>query len=502
MPGLPWSYFKAGRLRSSFSSEGGVFTRQSISAYKGDAISMQSLRAFVAQARPGIGNVFRMGDDEVIAQVARHFDFEPEWPLRGSTVGGLGGSGAAAASEQGAGGSQGQRPGNTGDGERRPAERNYQAPPPSMTEARKAPTPTPNTAPPPLVQHATAGATSSSGVTAGGAGKPPQPIVCELVKAQIQCQHGRSPSPGGLLEVVPSEIGDVITLSGQMKGGCGKHPEWQISGYGTETKKGAKSSFRANQWRALRPLPWLAEIIPHSYEVSVSACSGIAQTWQVNAYPSDQFSIQIDFEKLAEAKKRLDWAIEGVLSQYVKKADFKLLEGKAKGQAGWQEHKKDHRAYYKYDVSLGFNPLIGGELRIPFGPTAVIPEWLKKYGDAYFFFEIKGGLDVNAHWQRSSPDEREIFADAKGFLEVAVGASLFFVDPHAVKAEVAGSTAIEATAKPEAEGDKLVVAGEVGWAGLKATVTIEFAWGIVEYKREFKLWDGSKWGDFHFDLVS
>ena len=108
---------------------------------------------------------------------------------------------------------------------------------------------------------------------------------------------------------------------------------------------------------------------------------------------------------------------------------------------------------------------------------------------------------VEEVWRRSTPDKREIFADADGSIEISVGASIFFIDRRAVKAEVAGSTAIEAAAKPEEGGDKPVLDVKIEWGGIKAIITIEFAWGIVEYKREFKLWDGCEIYSFQHELV-
>ncbi len=130
-------------------------------------------------------------------------------------------------------------------------------------------------------------------------------IVCELLDAAIQCSHGRKPSKS-LLEVVPAEAGDLISLTAKMKGGCGKHPEWSISGFWTSMEIGAKQSFRANVWRTVSGC-WESEVVPHSYQISVAACSGSSDSWEVKAYPSDELSIQINANTLVEAKARLEW---------------------------------------------------------------------------------------------------------------------------------------------------------------------------------------------------
>lgn len=313
--------------------------------------------------------------------------------------------------------------------------------------------------------------------------------VCALKDfIEVKCQHdGRKASEiEKFLEVVPSEGGDTTQLSAEMKGGCGKPPEWEISGFFTAEKKGAKTSFNAMAWHS--ELRWLSGVVPRTYRVRAGTfCQGMTESIEVRAYPSDK--INLTFGKWASVAEKIEWVTETILSAYFTDFGWDKPSGQLTIAAGWEEY-KDHRAFYGYDIALGFNPLFGLHLRIPFGPLASIPTWMKKYGDAYLFVEFKGGINVNGHWGRKSPDKRSLTVDAKGFIQGAVGASLFLMKPNVLKAEVSGGTGIEGSAEtdPETE-DNIRVKLKLTWQGVKGNITVKTLWGFLEVSREFKIVD-------------
>ena len=212
----------------------------------------------------------------------------------------------------------------------------------------------------------------------------------------------------------------------------------------------------------------------------------------VKAYPSDKLNAKIDGKMWRSAKEKLDYVIDNVLAKYFKDPKFQFLEGSLEANAGWEEHPNDYMAYYKYDVSVGFNPFIGGKIRIPFGPSATLPEWMKKYGDAYMFAEFSGGISINGHWGRKTPNDTKAWVDLKGQIQGKIGASLFLMDPRTVKVEVAGGTGIFISAEADENARIPTVATEFQWDGIKGDITIVFGWGIVEFRHEYIVVKGGR----------
>ncbi|MCI2283444.1 hypothetical protein L3081_08575 [Colwellia sp. MSW7] len=309
---------------------------------------------------------------------------------------------------------------------------------------------------------------------------------CKLVNSTVQCSHGRK-AIHNMLEVVPSETGDLISLNSKYRNACGKHPRWGVSGYTSSTYKSSSAKFNAMSWRVGKPT-WLASIVPHEYTIKATSCSG-GKTTIVRAYPSDKISVKIDGKAWRTAKDKVEYIIDNVLGQYLKEPKFQFLEGTLNLTVGREEYPKDNRAFYKYDASVGFNPLLGAKIRIPFGPTAALPNWMKEYGDFYLFAEFSGGVSINGHWAKVSPDKSDAYIDAKGSIEGKIGASLFLVNDSVLKVEASGGTGISIVAQADSEGDKPAIVADILWEGIKGEATIEVAWGIIEFKREFNIVD-------------
>ncbi len=382
--------------------------------------------------------------------------------------------------------------------------------------------------------------------TSGGGGGAPQPsppppqtppphvreeVVCELMTVEAACSHnGRKANRSGLLEVVPGRDHDRIKLTSQIRGGCGKHPRWEVHAPGANepVKTGVSSSFVAKSW-ACKTLWVVFEVMPRSYTVNCSCCSGPTKHLEVKAYPVDQWRItaEVDFKKnplhwvwdvsitgwedgggedeglkvkneifktLTDKKKQLDWAFDKVLAPLVgNQTKWEFFKTKLIFNGGWAEH-TDHRAFYKYQATLKLDPLIKGEFMIPFGPTNAIPPWIKKWttdyiGDLYLYLKFAGELSLQGRWGRSAPDVHEATASGEGKISVKAGGNLFLMKKGALNLDVNGGTSISCEAK-SAVARKPAIEYDVKWGGLEIELTIEAAWGMVEYKRKWKPIEG------------
>ncbi|MFO0608257.1 MAG: hypothetical protein U0324_34140 [Polyangiales bacterium] len=359
---------------------------------------------------------------------------------------------------------------------------------------------------------------------------PTQEIVCELMAAQISCAHkGRKANRAGLLEVVPGRDDDRIKLEAQLRGGCGKHPKWEITAPGvSETKTGASSSFTARNWGF--KLLGIFEVMPKSYYVYVGCCSGMSRRFEVKTYPIDQWAIiaNIDFKQrptqwvfearvtpwdeagtedtglklksgilkaLTDKKQQLDYVLEKMLKPLLaREPEWEFFKTKLTFKGQWAEHEPDHRCFYKFEASLSLDPLIKGTFTIPFGPTGAIPPWIKKWttdliGDLYLYVQFYGEVGLKGKWSRTTPDTSAAEASGSGKVGVKVGGNLFLMKRSALNLDVNGGTEITAEVTAPVE-RKPAVAFDLKWGGIEIELTIEAAWGMVEYKRKWKAVEG------------
>lgn len=351
-------------------------------------------------------------------------------------------------------------------------------------------------------------------------------VVCELLTAEAACAHNaRKANKAGLLEVVPGRSDDLIQLKSTLRGGCGKHSRWEVRTpfSDMEVKTGVNSSFVAKSWgfKALG----IFEVQPKSYYVNATACSGATKQFEVRAYPLDEWELgfvidlkkpptQWDIEvkitpweetsltlktealkRFTDRTERLRWALDKVMVPLVgKHGDWEFFKTKLKFSGKWVEHETDHRAYYKYAAGLELDPLLKGYFTIPFGPSAAIPPWIKKWttdfiGDLYLYLKFEGEVKLFGSWTRTSPDKSNAQVEGSGKISVKAGGNLFLMKKGALNLDVNGGTSITAEAKAPVSKTP-AIEYDLKWGGLEIELTIEAAWGLVEYKRKWKPIDG------------
>lgn len=356
------------------------------------------------------------------------------------------------------------------------------------------------------------------------AAPPPAEVVCELLAAQATCSHkGRAANSRGVLEVVPGRDDDRLKLHADVRGGCGKHARWEIRGAGeTEVKTGVDASFVAKSW-GYKTLH-IFEVLPRTYNVHVSCCTGMSRAFEVKAYPIDAWKVSLlaDFKKpptqwdfeveiapweettlvlktelrkgLTDKKAQLEYVLDKVFAPLIGPTDkWEFFKTKLIFQGQWAEH-TDHRAFYKYSGQLKLDPMVKGTFTIPFGPTAAIPPWIKRWvtdwvGDFYMYLKFEGELSLSGKWERSTPDTHDATVEGEGKVSVKVGANLFLMKKGALNVDANGGTSLTLAAKaPVAK--KPAVEYDLTCGGLEVEVTIEAAWGMVEYKRKWKPIEG------------
>jgi uncharacterized Zn-binding protein involved in type VI secretion len=337
------------------------------------------------------------------------------------------------------------------------------------------------------------------------AGKPVQQIgppaatvragskLCEATSVTVSCSHGRRAGPEGLLMVVPGGAAspDVITGTISMKGGCGNHPAWTVSGADNRRGASGKVSFGAsNITRLAKFLNFSPSTMPETatYHLDVQACSSDVRDVQVIAFPPDEIGIALD---LAEDAK----AIAAFLSKVcpLEQADSpQFLQGSASFTQKWREDPKTWHCFSETTISCGFNPLVGGQVHLPF--AGGVPPPLSKYADISAFVLVYGAVNLNANltfefWPEM-PEPRLVRKAASvtggGELWAGVGAQVRVGSVIRVEVDGEVGTSIEVHPGEESEGD--AVASWMAGAG-RFNVTVELPAGI-EFHASVEMWPG------------
>ena len=325
-------------------------------------------------------------------------------------------------------------------------------------------------------------------------------VICKYLTSKVHCQHnGRQPNEEGLLEVAPDMTGDTITLSAEYEGGCGRHPLWSISGYWTSKEQSAQASFNARAWQLGEPNQWLSAVSPKKYRVTASSCDGSSKTYIIKSYPTDRIRRSINtasWPHFQNATKALEKFFQAWLPK------FKIeTKGRLAVDAQWKEW-TDHRCFYALDAHVDAEPLIGITARFSFGPGVGIPQFIKKFGDAYLFIEFFGKILLRGHWARVSPDKRDVYLEGIGQVGARVGAHLHIMSPKVVEVEADGRTYFNLLAKPDHKAEKPAAMLELVWKGLRLVLTVKIWNGLIERRHDLMLIEEKQlWRNRPFQLA-
>src|ERR1019366_6307775 len=217
-----------------------------------------------------------------------------------------------------------------------------------------------------------------------------QPPPAKPQPAVAPCAHRRKPSVDGLLQVVPSGVGDRIALYAEIGGTCGRHPEWTVSGTRSGQLKGADTSFLAGNWNSGKL--WAAWEVPQDYYVEVASCAGESRSFAIQAFPADQFTFKEDFSTFEDVIKNIKDVLNVGLV-FVSDDPPDPVEGPCgtiEVSASWQEY-TDYRAFWQFQISANLDPLIGIQVEFPLN---FVPPVLNKIGNLCLFLDLSGEIDA------------------------------------------------------------------------------------------------------------
>lgn len=327
--------------------------------------------------------------------------------------------------------------------------------------------------------------------------QPPKPGVlqCYLRDVTLTCEHGRRAGPSGQLMVVPSStmgIGDKITGSMAMNGGCGTHPSWSVGGFWSSQGKGTAFNFNAAKWVPTGATVFALRFAdPHVYRIDTAACSGTARVWEISAYPPGGISGKIDLVKMKDVL--LDaLKIVPMPQDKISELSKKWFQGQVQYSGAWKEH-TDWQAYYEMSITGGCDPLFVLSYKGPIYPMTLVPGWLGEWVKAGLFFEVgvaaKFMLGIQGkYWPaRDKTDWAEFVVKGGVAGTGALSLELKLVRSEFVEGALTGETGFDGEVTRTGDWEDPEVQTVVKWTGVKGKATIKAAWGIVEYTREFQL---------------
>jgi len=380
-----------------------------------------------------------------------------------------------------------------------------------------------------------------------------KPCSCVLTSGSVTCSHGRSSKSGLLQIVPKSiaggyaaatdnsqagfrKGGDDITIKPVASGGdCSSKLIIRTNGFAgskpTETKgpKTIKRPTKGANASAMSALGlWRAS--PSIATAEVTTCGGNPALVRIERFPMGETSFSLNISKIikgvtggfnnlpfdnalftkkgtprqrrraGEAKSE-DFTLAGL-----KKRARKGIDSKGAGDAeivfkiasAWKEEEGTHLAFCEMAGIVEADPLLsfGTEILLYGIP---IPKIVRKYCNvaAGFFLGIEGKISIMAKLvgkkypsPKGSWEWDSIGGEVEGSLKFALKGELIVLSPKAVQAVVSGSTGVAVKGEPKNSfNSKIMMDVELTIGGLTTKAMFKAAWGLIEYEKNWKLFE-------------
>jgi hypothetical protein len=177
---------------------------------------------------------------------------------------------------------------------------------------------------------------------------------------------------------------------------------------------------------------------------------------------------------------------------------FEYLKGTVAVSGNWEEWDRDHRAFWKFSISINLSPLVSGKVE---APLKFVPPGISFLGDFYLFADFTAEIDVSVEWGQLTPDHLDAEGSVEGKVEVAVGARLSMMHDAVLKVEVSIESGFSFEVTTQHEGLHIWLEAELKWEGAVGSFNAEGLWGIVSYDRQVTLWEEYSFGTWEWDPI-
>lgn len=262
----------------------------------------------------------------------------------------------------------------------------------------------------------------------------------------------------------------------------------------------------------VKGLSWTSGVSPRRYDISASACSGPSHKYSILSYPNDKFSIDFGFGKAELFDPLGTWLKSALPSADTPIGEFALAINTNVyfgGNAQWKENKRDHRAYYAYQLKLSADPLfsISGSYAlhlyhvlawIPLlQPVGIAARAFKRFFDVAIRISLTGQIKGELTFERIGPDDLKGDWAGKiiGEIILSLAADAFFIKKEIAGAGIGGQTSFILTGTPKQDRSPMdpptmIANGE--WKNF----TVSMYWGIkfLRKTRTIQVADPKKFG--------
>jgi hypothetical protein len=361
----------------------------------------------------------------------------------------------------------------------------------------------------PEAENAAAVTDSMANQPAAQAAPPPEKKQ-EITEIEVSVEGEEGPrkvNSNGTLEIVPDFLKPRKVTCREING---VPVTWAMSGYHYETKEGAKAEFEIKSWGIPSEILWFPHEKPKRIFVTAKGKNGKQRSATLNVYAGNKEVIEMDFASSEFFKflhEFFDTFSETIATVFGKEIKFKFLQGAAGLKANFKEH-SDNTVFYEYDLSAGFSPLVGLELKVEYSVADILPVRLKPIQRFAKFLKgeivIGCAISVNGHIAKEKPDKSKFTIKPEAKI-IGVGVS-FQTDLtggnddkkqlkrwHIIDAKVGSETAVNAEFDPVQEKHKIGFLTSVKWTGIAMSGYIVALDGLFNYKKDIVLVGEKTW---------
>jgi len=260
---------------------------------------------------------------------------------------------------------------------------------------------------------------------------------------------------------------------------------------------------------------WPVKASPRRYALRARGCDAVPKELQIECFPEQQASIQVDMEVFRKWSKEINKAWEKWGEQFFGaspvelKPELKPPAGSFAAEWGWKED-DDWRAYFLFSADIGMDPIIGASIELSLSvaklalTAAGIPPPIssltakhvadiKVYAKAGCQASLKGGPrgQFYATGQRSTSGEATFASEGS----VTIGLSARVGSDYVVSATAAAEGQVKVTGEVKTELDVqgLFVTPSMKLSPFTATVSVKLKAFVVYTKTDEKKW--TPWKD-------
>jgi hypothetical protein len=325
--------------------------------------------------------------------------------------------------------------------------------------------------------------------------KPAVRTTPKLTGFEMWCSHEedgkkRIAKPGQALEIVPSTLGDRVTVNalpnnkdlsvdwvcdGHLKSkATGQQTTFKISGFTLQVHDVFENLMTGNIFQVLAPRT-----------VKVTANDTKENT--IIAYPNNLTVYEVDFSKIFKWLTVFQDKFNGKLKKILqKKIEPELFVGKVGFEGGYAEESESNKVFYKFSLKGGFDPLLGLKVSVEFplmGILSVIPSAIRAYiADLKGVITIKGGVACSVSFNRPKLNKHSGKIETAGSLATSVSINVLIGNGKILEVIALLGSGIEFPGSFELMKDsteKWKIDGKsftVEWAGLKG----ELSWALFD----------------------